>query len=97
MLLMNKEKTKKLVEKKLNNPRAKYVCEPHLSKRKLTYTISNLSNKNVLKHGLRQKILNFLQYADGSNSLKEISRFIKLKKHQTKKIFKICKDHNLVF
>ena len=43
-----------------------------------------------------QKILDFLQYCDGSNSLMEISKFIKISLNETKKIFKILKNKELI-
>ena len=43
-----------------------------------------------------QKILDFLQYCDGSNNLNEISKLIKVSLNETKKIYKILKNKELV-
>ena len=40
--------------------------------------------------------MNFLQYADGTNSLEKISRLIKLNKVKTKKIFDKLKEKKLI-
>ncbi len=84
-------------EKNFNkrHPIAKLICEPHLSKRKLSYDISNLSNLKQ-NNNLRGAILNFLQYADGTNDMKSISNYIKLNLQKTRSIYKICKRHNLI-
>lgn len=90
---LKKNENQKIFNKE--NPIAKQICEPHLSKRKLTYDISNLSNLRQ-NNSLRGPILNFLQYADGTNDLKSISNYIKISLPKTKYIYKICKRHNLV-
>ena len=91
---LKKNKSKKNFNKKY--PIAKQICEPHLSKRKLTYDISNLSNLRQ-NNNLRGSILNFLQYSDGTNDLKSISNYIKFSLQKTKSIYKICKKQNLVY
>ena len=90
--------TEKNLEKEINSgyPLSKILCEPHLSKRKLTSDISNLSGTDNKKF-LRTDLLNFLQYADGSNSIKQISVYIKLSIVKTLRIRKICKTHRLIF
>ena len=40
--------------------------------------------------------MNFLQYADGTNSLEKISSLIKLDNMETKKIFLKLRDKNLL-
>ena len=45
---------------------------------------------------MRKNILNFIQYSDGTNSLKDISKLIKLPLLKTEKIFLICKRHKLL-
>ena len=82
--------------KNKKNPIAKFICEPQLSKRNLTYQISNLAGGRDESNTLRKNILNFLQYADGSNSLVEISKIIKLKTKTLNMVAKICKKHNLI-
>ena len=43
-----------------------------------------------------RNILNFLQYCDGKNDLELIAKNINLKLSDTKKIFKTCKNYNLI-
>ncbi len=83
---------KKSIEIMLNNiyPKFKIICEPQMGKRGLF----PLYKKNKTK--LSEHYLDFLQYADGMNSLKKISKLIKLNEHQTKKIFIKLKKNNLV-
>ena len=86
---------KKFIKKnrrlKYTNPISKIICEPFMSKRHLYPTLSN----GFIKSNTRN-ILNFLQYADGSNNYREISKYIKLNLNSTMKIYKILKQHNLV-
>ena len=78
-------------------PISKFICEPQLGKRNLYPQISNISYKNKNKKiKLSQDILNFLQYADGSNSIKEISKYINLPLKKSKNIYNICKTHKLM-
>ena len=72
-------------------PESKIICEPQLGKRKLYPTISNNEGKIFSK-----KILSFLQYSDGTNTLKQISRFIKLNSKNIKKIYKLLKQYKLI-
>lgn len=53
-------------------PKNKILCEPHMSKRKLYPTLSK-KNTNYFS----DSIMDFLQYADGKNNIKEISVLIK--------------------
>ena len=73
------------------------MCEPKLSKRGLYTSLSNTSfgNRNKMS-SMRKNILNFIQYSDGTNSLKDISKLIKLPLLKTEKIFLICKRHKLL-
>lgn len=64
-------------------PEAKNLCEPFLTKYKLINTISFI--KNNLDS---QKILNFISFCDGKNSLEDISEKCLIKYEETKKIFK---------
>jgi len=83
--LSNKRKVKK------NNPLCKYICEPNLGRRGL-YNLLGVRTKNFKS----QKILDFLQYCDGSNNLNEISKLIKVSLSETKKIYKILKNKKLI-
>ena len=86
-------------KKKINKnfPISKIMCEPKLSKRGLYTSLSNTSFGNKNKMSLiRKNILNFIQYSDGSNSIEDISKYIKLPLLRTKKIFQICKRNKLV-
>ena len=86
-------------KKKINKnfPISKIMCEPKLSKRGLYTSLSNTSFGNKNKMSLmRKNILNFIQYSDGSNSIEDISKYIKLPLLKTKKIFQICKRNKLV-
>ena len=77
----------------LNNhyPKTKIFCEPHMSKRNLYPTLSNnKENKKI------QRIMDFIQYCDGSNSIKKISQIIKLSFNNTKKIANLLKNKNII-
>ena len=65
-------------------PQNKILCEPQMSKRGL---YRNLSTK--YKHIFGYKLLNFLQFADGTNDLNQISKLIKINYKETLKIYKI--------
>ena len=67
------------------------MCEPQMGKRGLYPT---LSTKNENK--LTQSYMDFLQYADGTNSLEKISSLIKLDFKSVKKIYSILFKNNLV-
>ena len=53
-------------------------------------SISQINYKSNKKR-FSKKILNFLQYCDGKNRLREISKYIKLNINETYKIYKVCK------
>ena len=53
-----------------------------------------LSTKNKSKEN--KSFRNFLQYADGTNSLEKISNLIQLNLNSTKKIYKILLKNNLI-
>ena len=72
-------------------PKNKIICEPQMGKRGLYPT---LSTKNENK--LTRNYMNFLQYADGYNSLKKISYLIKLDLISVKKINVILQKSGLV-
>ena len=92
---LSKIKNIQIKKKKLSpkNPKAKYLCEPNLGKRGLYNT---LSSREIKYESLSRKILDFLQYADGTNSLKEIARQIKLPINKTKYLFYLLKKNKLI-
>jgi aminopeptidase-like protein len=67
------------------------MCEPQMGKRGL-YPVLSTKNKNKLT----KKYLDFLQYADGTNSLEKISNLIKLELNSVKKINKVLFNNNLL-
>lgn len=73
-------------------PKFKVMCEPQIGKRGLYPT---LSTKNEKK--LTRSYMDFLQYADGTNSLENISNLIKLDLKCVKKICSILFQNNLIF
>ena len=77
----------------LNNiyPLSKILCEPQMGKRGLYPTLSVKSKRKKSK-----TYMDFLQYSDGSNSLKKISKLINLDIKSTKKIYKILSKNNLL-
>jgi aminopeptidase-like protein len=72
-------------------PKCKIMCEPQMGKRGLYPT---LSTKNENK--LSRSYMDFLQYADGTNSLEKISNLIKLELNSVKKINSILFKNNLL-
>ena len=72
-------------------PTFKIMCEPQLGKRGL---YSTLSTKDSTKENKSYR--NFLQYADGTNSLEKISNLIKLDLYSVKKIYSILLKNNLI-
>ena len=73
-------------------PRSNILCEPQMGKRGLYETVS-IKRKKVKS----RDFMNFLQYADGNNSLTEISKFLMISINKTKKIFKILKKHKIIY
>lgn len=72
-------------------PKYKIMCEPQMGKRGLYPT---LSTKNEKK--LTISYMDFLQYADGTNSLEKISNLIKLELNSVKKINSILFKNKLL-
>jgi len=72
-------------------PKNKLICEPQMGKRGLYPTLSagNL-NKLTLSY------MDFLQYSDGTNSLKKISNLIGVKFEAAEKIYYKLKENSLV-
>ncbi len=81
-------------ERKKNNPISLKICEPNLGKRGLYQLVGTTRSKKVLEN--ERNILNFLQYADGSNSIKQIARLIQVNLINTKKIYSLLKKEKLV-
>ena len=72
-------------------PKCQIMCEPQMGRRGLYPT---LSTKNENK--LSRSYMDFLQYADGTNSLEKISNLIKLDLNSVKKIYSILFKNNLI-
>ena len=95
-LLNYKLKNKKLkfhLKIKKNCPVTKFICEPNLGKRNLYPKISEKNNNFKNPH----LILDFLQYADGTNSINEIAKLTKNKVNIIKKINRLLIKKNLIF
>lgn len=72
-------------------PRCKIMCEPQMGKRGLYPT---LSTKNQIS--FTRSYMDFLQYADGTNSLEKISNLIKLDLKYVRKIYQILFKNFLI-
>ena len=72
-------------------PKNKILCEPHMSKYNL---YSTLSTKN--KNSTVQNYMDFLQYADGKNTIDNISKEIKINLIDAKKIYKLLKRKKII-
>ena len=70
----------------------KTVCEPNLGKRNLYPLLSKKDNEFKSPH----KILDFLQFADGTNNLIDISNYINCSLAETRSILKILLKQKLV-
>ena len=84
---------RKSIEILLNRiyPKYKIMCEPQMSKRGLYSTLSSQNKNDSTK-----SYMDFLQYADGTNSLEKISKLIKLDLRQVKKIYSILLKNKLI-
>ena len=93
--LLNSDEDIKILKKSINNrnPTSRFLCEPNLGKRGL-YNMISYKRKNYDFTG--RKLLDFLQYADGTNSLKQISKSIKLSMSKTLNIFRVLKKNKLL-
>ena len=76
---------------KRNYPKYKIICEPQMGKRNLYPTLSKKNEKKSTK-----SFLDFLQYADGTNSLEKISSLIKLDLNSVRKIYRILLNNKLL-
>ena len=84
---------KKSIEVILENiyPKFKVLCEPQMGKRGLyPLFLKNLKSKLVINY------MDFLQYSDGSNSLKKISNLINVSYEASKKINSTLLKNNLI-
>ncbi len=72
-------------------PKYSFLCEPQMSKRKLYPNISKKNIKNTFKN-----YLDFLQYADGKNTLKDICKYTNIKLDKGKKIYNVLKKEKIL-
>ena len=72
-------------------PENKILCEPQMSKRGMYPTISR--NKQDIT---TKTYMNFLQYADGKNSLKKISKLINISEDMAVKVYSRLKKKKLL-
>ncbi len=72
-------------------PKYKIMCEPQMGKRGLYPTLSTKGKKELTKG-----YMDFLQYADGTNSLEKISKLIKLDSKSVRKIYSVLSNNNLI-
>ncbi len=72
-------------------PKCKIMCEPQMGKRGLYPTLSAKNKKELTK-----SYMDFLQYADGTNSLEKISSLIKFDLKSVRKIYNILLRNNLI-
>ena len=93
LLNFKKEMNEKKEHKSTSNPYIKFLCEPNLGKRGL-YNLLGVKNLNLNTHS--RKLLDFMQFSDGTNNLNQISRYIKLPFQKTKTIYKFLKKKKLL-
>tara|TARA_X000000950_G_scaffold278351_1_gene369118 strand:+ start:9 stop:1301 length:1293 start_codon:yes stop_codon:yes gene_type:complete len=72
-------------------PKCKIMCEPQMGKRGLYPTLSTKNQKKITR-----SYMDFLQYADGTNSLEKISNLIKLDLKSTRIVYSIMKKNGLL-
>ena len=73
-------------------PKTNVICEPKMDKRGL-YSYTSTLNKSFK---FQRKLIDFLMYSDGKNSVEEISRKINLDLTITNKLLKILLKNKLV-
>ena len=93
LLNFKKEMNEKKELKSTSNPYIKFLCEPNLGKRGL-FNLLGDRNLNLNTHS--RKLLDFMQFSDGTNNLNQISRYIKLPFQKTKTIYKFLKKKKLL-
>ena len=91
--LLNSKNRHQQIPRKISTGKiiSKIFCEPNLGKRNLYPKLSQKDNNYIQAKNL----LNFLQYADGTNDLKQISSHINLNLKKTKKIYSLLKKNKL--
>jgi len=72
-------------------PKCKIMCEPQMGKRGLYPTLSTKNENKLIR-----SYMDFLQYADGTNSLEKISNLIKLDLKSVRKIYQILFKNFLI-
>ena len=72
-------------------PKTKILCEPQMGKRGLYPTLSTIANMKKSK-----KMMNFIQYSDGKNSLYEIAELINLSYKDTLKIYLLLIKNKII-
>jgi aminopeptidase-like protein len=73
-------------------PKARFLCEPFMEKRKLYK-----KTKNEKPNKLTRKIMNFLSYADGKNDIYLISKYLNIKIEETKKLYNLLLKKKLLY
>ena len=74
-----------------NNPISILKCEPNMGKKGLYHLLGTRGIKKTTKD-----LMNFIQYSDGANTLKQISNLIKINLKETKAIYLFLKNEKLV-
>ena len=98
LLKMNEKKIylgkiKSYVPKK-NNPISIKTCEPNLGKRGLYHLVGTPTNQTL--ETSVANILDFLQYSDGSNQIKQIGKYINLNFKKTNELYYFLKKKNII-
>ena len=73
-------------------PKTNFFCEPNMGKRNLYPKIS----QKVANYQEVFNLMNFIQFSDGSNTLKQIATLAKINYKKTVKIFKILKEKKII-
>ncbi len=71
-------------------PKSKIIAEPQMGKRGLYPNISNKTQNNLIN-----SYMDFLQYADGTNSLEKIATLIKVDLKTVRKIYRVLHKNSL--
>ena len=72
-------------------PKNQILCEPQMGKRGLYPQLSKKGNYTKVRN-----LMSFLQYADGNNDLKDISKLIKCNLKETKNIHRLLLSNKLI-